>query len=250
MPVAEFPGSRGWGYDGVDLSAVHSAYGGPHGLQRFVDAAHGAGIGVILDVVYNHVGASGVKALESFGPYFTERHETPWGKAVNYDGEQSDGVREWVLQSATGWVRDFHVDGLRLDAIHAIHDDAARHVLRELADRVRAVHRRALIIAESGLNDPKVIRPARRGGYGHDAVWADDFHHAAACAADRRALGVVRGVRAGGAAGQGLPSPARPRRRLLELPPAALRGPRRRPRARAVRRLRPEPRPGRQPRLR
>jgi maltooligosyltrehalose trehalohydrolase len=178
MPVAEFPGHHGWGYDGVYLSAAHSAYGGPHGLQRFVDAAHGAGIGVILDVVYNHVGASGVKALESFGPYFTERHETPWGKAVNYDGEQSDGVREWVLQSATGWVRDFHVDGLRLDAIHAIHDDGARHVLRELADRVRAVHRRCLIIAESGLNDPKVIRPARQGGYGHDAVWADDFHHA------------------------------------------------------------------------
>jgi maltooligosyltrehalose trehalohydrolase len=178
MPVAEFPGHHGWGYDGVYLSAAHSAYGGPHGLARFVDAAHGAGVGVILDVVYNHVGASGVKALESFGPYFTERHETPWGKAVNYDGEQSDGVREWVLQSATGWVRDFHVDGLRLDAIHAIHDDGARHVLRELADRVRAVNRRALVIAESGLNDPKVIRPPRQGGYGHDAEWADDFHHA------------------------------------------------------------------------
>jgi maltooligosyltrehalose trehalohydrolase len=178
MPVAEFPGHHGWGYDGVYLSAAHSAYGGPHGLQRFVDAAHGAGLGVILDVVYNHVGASGVKALESFGPYFTERHETPWGKAVNYDGEDSDGVREWVLQSATGWVRDFHVDGLRLDAIHAIHDDGARHVLRELAERVRAVNRRALVIAESGLNDPKVMRPARQGGYGHDAAWADDFHHA------------------------------------------------------------------------
>ena len=162
MPVAEFPGHHGWGYDGVYLSAAHSAYGGPHGLQRFVDAAHAAGLGVILDVVYNHVGASGVKALEAFGPYFTERHETPWGKAVNYDGEGSDGVREWVLQSATGWVRDFHVDGLRLDAIHAIHDDGARHVLRELAERVRAVHRRALVIAESGLNDPKVIRPPAR----------------------------------------------------------------------------------------
>jgi maltooligosyltrehalose trehalohydrolase len=178
MPVAEFPGHHGWGYDGVYLSAAHSAYGGPHGLQRFVDAAHAAAVGVILDVVYNHVGASGVKALEAFGPYFTERHETPWGKAVNYDGEQSDGVREWALQSAAGWVRDFHVDGLRLDAIHAIHDDGAHHVLRELADRVHSIDRRALVLAESGLNDPKVIRPARQGGYGHDAAWADDFHHA------------------------------------------------------------------------
>jgi maltooligosyltrehalose trehalohydrolase len=178
MPIAEFPGHRGWGYDGVYLSAAHSAYGGPEGLQRFVDAAHAAGIGVILDVVYNHVGASGVKALEAFGPYFTDRHQTPWGKAVNYDGELSDPVREWALQSATGWIADFHLDGLRVDAIHAIHDESADHVLRELADRVHAANRRALVIAESGLNDPKVMRPARQGGYGHDAAWADDFHHA------------------------------------------------------------------------
>jgi maltooligosyltrehalose trehalohydrolase len=178
MPIAEFPGHHGWGYDGVYLSAAHSAYGGPHGLQRFVDAAHAAGVGVILDVVYNHVGASGVKALEAFGPYFTDRHQTPWGKAVNYDGELADPVREWALQSATGWIRDFHLDGLRVDAVHAIHDESARHVLRELADRVHAANRRALVIAESGLNDPKVMRPARQGGYGHDAAWADDFHHA------------------------------------------------------------------------
>jgi maltooligosyltrehalose trehalohydrolase len=178
MPIAEFPGRHGWGYDGVYLSAAHSAYGGPHGLQRLVDAAHAAGIGVILDVVYNHVGAGGVKALEAFGPYFSDAYKTPWGKAVNYDGEESDPVREWVLQSAAGWIRDFHVDGVRLDAIHAIHDGGAHHVLRELADRVHAANRRALVIAESGLNDPKVIRPARQGGYGHDAAWADDFHHA------------------------------------------------------------------------
>jgi maltooligosyltrehalose trehalohydrolase len=178
MPVAEFPGAHGWGYDGVYVSAAHSAYGGPHGLQGFVDAAHAAGLGVILDVVYNHVGASGVKALEAFGPYFTERYETPWGPAVNFDGEQSDPVREWMLQSAEGWVRDFHLDGLRMDAIHAIHDEGANHVLRELADRVHGARRGALVIAESGLNDPKVIRPARQGGYGHDAEWADDFHHA------------------------------------------------------------------------
>jgi maltooligosyltrehalose trehalohydrolase len=178
MPVAEFPGRHGWGYDGVYVGAAHSAYGGPHGLQRFVDAAHAAGLGVILDVVYNHVGASGTKALEAFGPYFTKRYETPWGPAINYDGEDSDPVREWMLQSAEGWVRDFHVDGLRVDAIHAIHDEGARHVLRELADRVHAASRRALVIAESGLNDPKVMRPPRLGGYGHDAAWADDFHHA------------------------------------------------------------------------
>jgi maltooligosyltrehalose trehalohydrolase len=178
MPVAEFPGQHGWGYDGVYVNAAHCAYGGPHGLQRFVDAAHAAGLGVILDVVYNHVGASGTKALEAFGPFFTSRYETPWGPAINYDGEDSDPVREWMLQSAEGWVRDFHLDGLRLDAIHAIHDEGASHVLRELADRVHAVNSRALVIAESGLNDPKVVRPPRQGGYGHDAAWADDFHHA------------------------------------------------------------------------
>jgi maltooligosyltrehalose trehalohydrolase len=178
MPVNEFPGRHGWGYDGVYVSAAHSAYGGPHGMQRFVDAAHAAGLGVVLDVVYNHIGASGTKALEAFGPYFTSRYETPWGPAINYDGEDSDPVREWMLQSAEGWVRDFHLDGLRLDAIHAIHDEGAHHVLRDLAQRVRAVNRRALVIAESGMNDPKVMRPARQGGYGHDAAWADDFHHA------------------------------------------------------------------------
>ena len=250
MPIAEFPGHHGWGYDGVYLSAAHSAYGGPHGLARLVDAAHAAGLGVILDVVYNHVGASGVKALEAFGPFFTERHETPWGKAVNFDGEDSDGVREWVLQSATGWVRDFHVDGLRLDAIHAIHDDGARHVLRELAERVRAENRRALVVAESGLNDPKVIRPRAPGRLRPRCRVGRRLPPRPARAAHGRALGVVRGVRPGGAAGQGLPSPARARRRLLDLPPPALRRPRRRPGTRPVRRLQPEPRPGRQPRLR
>jgi maltooligosyltrehalose trehalohydrolase len=140
--VAEFPGHHGWGYDGVYLSAAHSAYGGPHGLQRFVDAAHGAGIGVILDVVYNHVGASGVKALESFGPTSPSATRRRGARRSTTTASSPTAFREWVLQSATGWVRDFHVDGLRLDAIHAIHDDGARHVLRELADRVRAVQRR------------------------------------------------------------------------------------------------------------
>jgi maltooligosyltrehalose trehalohydrolase len=178
MPVAEFPGVHGWGYDGVYLSAAHSSYGGPEGFQRLVDAAHRCGLSVILDVVYNHVGASGGQALEAFGPYFTEKYSTFWGKAMNYDDEYCDPVREWVLQSAAGWVRDFHVDGLRLDAIHAIYDQSARPILGEIAERVHAARRGALVITESGLNDPKVIRPPAQGGYGHDAQWADDFHHA------------------------------------------------------------------------
>ena len=178
MPIAEFPGRHGWGYDGVYLSAAQSSYGGPHGFQRLVDAAHANGLSVILDVVYNHVGASGNQALAAFGPYFTERYSTFWGQAINYDDEHCDPVREWVLQSAEGWVRDFHVDGLRLDAIHAIYDTGAVPIMAALADRVHAARAGALVIAESGLNDPKVIRPLERGGFGHDAQWADDFHHA------------------------------------------------------------------------
>lgn len=182
MPVAEFPGVRGWGYDGVFLSAAQSSYGGPEGLARLVDAAHAAGLGVLLDVVYNHLGASGVQAIEAFGPYLTDKHDTFWGKAVNYDDEDCDPVREWVLQSAEGWIRDFHLDGLRLDAIHAIYDASARPVVGEISARVHAAGaaagRTTMVVAESGLNDPKVIRPAEEGGLGCDAVWADDFHHA------------------------------------------------------------------------
>jgi maltooligosyltrehalose trehalohydrolase len=178
MPIAEFPGRHGWGYDGVYLSAAQSSYGGPLGFQRFVDAAHASGLSVILDVVYNHVGASGNQALAAFGPYFTERYSTFWGQAINYDDAHADPVREWVLQSAEGWVRDFHVDGLRLDAIHAIYDTGAVPIMAQLAERVRAARAGALVIAESGLNDPKVIRPRELGGFGHDAQWADDFHHA------------------------------------------------------------------------
>ena len=180
MPVAEFPGARGWGYDGVYLSAAQSSYGGPPALQRLVDAAHAAGLAVILDVVYNHVGASGTQALLAFGPYFTPKHGTPWGDGLNVDDEQCDPVREWVCQSAEQWVRDFHVDGLRLDAIHAIVDSSPEHLVAEVARRVHATHPGALVIAESGLNDPMVMRRAGGGGcgYGCDAAWADDFHHA------------------------------------------------------------------------
>jgi maltooligosyltrehalose trehalohydrolase len=178
LPVAAFPGDRGWGYDGVYPWSAQAAYGGPDGLQRLVDAAHDRGIAVILDIVPNHVGASGDKALRAFGSYFTGRYSTPWGEAINFDDCDSGAVREWLLQACEYWVRDMHVDGLRLDAIHAVFDQSARHVIAELTERVHAISRRALVIAESGLNDPKVIRPYAKGGWNCDAQWADDFHHA------------------------------------------------------------------------
>jgi maltooligosyltrehalose trehalohydrolase len=177
MPVGEFPGRRGWGYDGIYISAAQSSYGGPHELRRLVDAAHEAGLAVILDVIYNHIGASGTQALEAFGPYFTEKYGTPWGRAMNFDDADCDPVREWVLQSATGWISDFGLDGLRLDAIHAIVDSSAEHIVAAVARRVHAARNDALVTAESGLNDPRVTRDRDRGGWGCDAAWADDFHH-------------------------------------------------------------------------
>jgi maltooligosyltrehalose trehalohydrolase len=177
MPVAEFPGHHGWGYDGIYISAAQSSYGGPHGFRRLVDGAHAAGLAVILDVVYNHVGASGTPALEAFGPYFTDKYETPWGRAMNYDDADCDPVREWVLQSAVGWIRDFGVDGLRLDAIHAIVDSSAEHLVEAVARRVHETREDALVIAESGMNDPRVMRDRAVGGWGCDGAWADDFHH-------------------------------------------------------------------------
>jgi maltooligosyltrehalose trehalohydrolase len=178
MPVAEFPGARGWGYDGVYLSAAQSSYGGPEQLAALVAAAHERGLAVILDVVYNHVGASGANALSAFGPYFTATYETPWGKAINYDDEWCDPVREWVCQSAEYWVDEVGFDGLRLDAIHAIFDSSAEHIVQAVARRVHAIKPGAYVIAESGLNDPRVMRPVDRGGYDCDAAWSDDFHHA------------------------------------------------------------------------
>jgi len=178
MPVAEFPGPRGWGYDGVYISAAQSSYGGPIDLAAFVAEAHRHGLAVILDVVYNHLGASGGAAIEAFGPYFTAKYETPWGKAMNFDDADCDPVREWVCQSAVGWVRDFGIDGLRLDAIHAIFDQSPEHIVAAVARRVHSVNPRHYVIAESGLNDPVVMRPPERGGWNCDAAWADDFHHA------------------------------------------------------------------------
>ena len=179
MPVAEFPGARGWGYDGVYLSADPVLLRRPAAASSSSSTPPTAlGLAVLLDVVHNHVGASGTKALLAFGPYFTHKHETPWGAGLNVDDEQCDAVREWVCQSAEGWVRDFHLDGLRLDAIHAIVDSSPEHLVAEIARRVHAVRPGALVIAESGLNDPQVMRVPELGGHGCDAAWADDFHHA------------------------------------------------------------------------
>jgi maltooligosyltrehalose trehalohydrolase len=181
MPVAEFPGDRNWGYDGVSLYAPESAYGGPEGLRRLVDAAHARGVAVILDVVYNHVGPEG-NYLQEFGPYFTERYRTPWGHALNYDDTDSDEVRRFVVDNAVYWITEFHLDALRLDAVHAIYDFSAHHILAEVREAVHrqgdALGRRVLVIAESDLNDPRVIRPPEQGGWGLDAQWSDDFHHA------------------------------------------------------------------------
>jgi maltooligosyltrehalose trehalohydrolase len=168
MPVATFPGERGWGYDGVLTYAPHRAYGGPHGLARLVDAAHANGLAVILDVVYNHVGPS--SQLAAFGPYFTDRYETFWGEAIDYSHR---GVREWAIQNAELWVRDYGIDGLRLDATHAIFDESQPHIMTELAARARSAHPGALVIAEMGIGDRRPLEE-----WGHDAQWADELHHA------------------------------------------------------------------------
>jgi len=180
MPVAEFPGRRGWGYDGVDLYAPHHGYGGPQGLAALVDACHARGLGVVLDVVYNHLGPAG-NYLDRFGPYFTDRYATPWGRAVNFDGPGSDEVRRFFVDNACMWLTEYHVDGLRLDAVHAIVDTSARHILEDLAEAVHevadATGRARFAIAESDLNDPRLVRPTDVGGHGLDAAWSDDFHH-------------------------------------------------------------------------
>ena len=178
LPVNAFPGRHGWGYDGVCLYAAHEPYGGPDGFKRFVDAAHAHGLGVVLDVVYNHLGPSG-NHLGRFGPYFTERYRTPWGPAVNFDDAGSDEVRAFAVGNALMWLRDYHVDGLRLDAVHAIYDLSATHVVEELTAAVDAFDPARFVIAESDLNDPRYVTPrGPRGGFGCAAQWSDDFHHA------------------------------------------------------------------------
>ncbi len=207
MPIAQFPGERGWGYDGVYPCAAQNSYGGPRGLQRLVDAAHQHGLAVILDVVYNHLGPEG-NYFERFGPYFTPHYHTPWGKAINYDGPDSDAVRQFFIDNACGWVRDFHLDGLRLDAVQTIYDFSPRHILADIQAAVQAevargdcpdfcgsgdcpdfrgsengtvplggTTRPVYVIAETDQNDVRLVAPPERGGYGLDGVWSDDFHH-------------------------------------------------------------------------
>jgi maltooligosyltrehalose trehalohydrolase len=179
MPVASFPGNQGWGYDGIGLYAVHEPYGGPDALKRFVDACHARGLAVFLDVVYNHLGPG--NKLDSFGPYFTDVYTTPWGPAVNLDQPGSDEVRAFIKDNALMWLRDFHIDGLRLDAVHAFQDHRAVHILEELAaavDELATASRRAMVlVAESDMNDPRLITSRQAGGYGLTAQWDDDFHH-------------------------------------------------------------------------
>ncbi|HTC95652.1 MAG TPA: malto-oligosyltrehalose trehalohydrolase [Terriglobales bacterium] len=180
MPVAAFPGGRNWGYDGVSPYAVQASYGGPQGLKRLVSAAHQIGLAVVLDVVYNHVGHEG-NYLRMFGPYFTSRHQTPWGEAINYDSEGSEHVRRYFVENALYWIREYHLDGLRLDAIETIHDNSERHILAEMQDEVQSLARQlgrtVCVIAETNENEARLIRPPAKGGYGLDAQWSDDFHH-------------------------------------------------------------------------
>jgi len=181
MPIGQFPGSRNWGYDGVYPFAVQHSYGGPAGLKRLVQACHRQGLAVVLDVVYNHLGPEG-NYLGDYGPYFTERYKTPWGAALNFDGPHSDEVRRFFIENALFWVTTFHIDALRLDAVHAIVDHSAQPFLEELGlalhARAEALNRRIYAIVESALNDTRLIRPCELGGYGLDAQWNDDFHHA------------------------------------------------------------------------
>jgi maltooligosyltrehalose trehalohydrolase len=181
MPVAEFSGDRGWGYDGVDLFAPHHAYGGSAGLKRLVDACHAAGLGVVLDVVYNHLGPAG-NFLAEFGPYFSEVHHTGWGAGMNFDGAGGEEVRRFVIDNALMWLRVYHVDGLRLDAVHAIADASPVHVLAQLVAEVDALEaelgRPLVVVAETDLNDPRFVQSLEAGGLGLDGVWSDDWHHA------------------------------------------------------------------------
>jgi maltooligosyltrehalose trehalohydrolase len=180
MPVAEFPGQRNWGYDGVHPYAPHSAYGGPQGFKTLVNACHATGLAVVLDVVYNHLGPEG-NYLADYAPYFTDRYKTPWGQAVNFDGEESLEVRRYFVDNALYWVTEYHIDALRLDAIHGIVDASPTHIVQELGAAVHAqakvLGRTVQVIAESDLNDNQVITDLGKGGWGLDAQWSDDFHH-------------------------------------------------------------------------
>ncbi len=180
MPVAQFPGNRNWGYDGVYPYAVQNSYGTPDDLKQLINECHKRGLAVIMDVVYNHLGPEG-NYLRDFGNYFTGKYSTPWGEAVNFDDEHSDEVKKYFIDNAIYWFEMFHIDALRLDAVHAIYDMSAKHFLHGLADRTtefsRKHKRKFYLIAESDLNDTRIIKPPELGGYGLDAQWSDDFHH-------------------------------------------------------------------------
>lgn len=192
MPIAAFPGERNWGYDGVFPFAVQHSYGGASALLKLVNACHAKGIAVILDVVYNHFGPEG-NYLEDFGPYLTDQYHTPWGKAVNFDGPYADGVRDFFIENALMWFRDFHIDALRLDAVHAIKDFSANHFLKTLSEEVKELNaltgRNHQLIIECDLNDPRYISPTAQGGLGMDSQWMDEFHHALRVAAGEKPLG-------------------------------------------------------------
>jgi maltooligosyltrehalose trehalohydrolase len=177
MPIAQFPGNRNWGYDGVFPFAVHNTYGTVNGLKELVNAAHKRGIAVILDVVYNHLGPEG-NYLGDFGPYFTDKYKTPWGKAINYDDAWCDAVRAYYIQNALMWLEEFHIDGLRMDAVHAIWDTGARHFTEELSELVDQLPGKKFLIAEIDYNSPRYITPREKGGYGMHGQWIDEFHHA------------------------------------------------------------------------
>ena len=209
MPVASFPGARNWGYDGVGLFAPQRTYGGPVGLQRLVDACHTRGLAVILDVVYNHLGPEG-NYLAEFGPYFTDRYRTPWGEAVNYDGEDARGVRDFVIANALYWIREYHIDGLRLDAVHGIFDAGPIHILRELNDAVQRTGPspradRPRDRRERSERPPGDRPVSDKEGYGLAGQWSDDFHHCVHTLLTGRAERLLRGLRIAGAVGQGIP---------------------------------------------
>jgi maltooligosyltrehalose trehalohydrolase len=181
MPVGQFPGSRNWGYDGAFPFAVQHSYGGAAGLQKLVNACHEKGIAVILDVIYNHIGPEG-NYLPQFAPYFTDKYHTPWGKALNFDDAWCDGVREYFIENVLMWFRDFHIDALRMDAVHAIKDLSAVHIIKEISEHVDALEQQTgneyYLIVEMDLNDPVYINAKNKCGYGADAQWVDEFHHA------------------------------------------------------------------------
>ncbi len=234
LPIAEASGERGWGYDGVGLYAAHHVYGGPVGLQRLVDACHARGLAVLLDVVYNHLGPEG-NYLPRFGPYFSATTATPWGPAMNLDGPGCAAVRRYLCDNARWWLEAFHLDGLRVDAVHALHDRSPEHLLaqlaRETAELSRALGRRLVLIAETNRHDPRTVTPRDAGGHGFDAQWCDDLHHAlhAALTGERagwyedfgRLAQVARALERGFVLAPGTPSPRRRRASKPGAPPPA-----------------------------